>query len=645
METITGYKQFKSDEDKLKVYSHRLDASDRLFDKLRPKVEDWLNRYRNLPREEEYAPDGHRITVPVGIGIIDAMYASLTATDVTVTVRNVGTGSRAQALLAETGIREVWRETKTGRKAAKAIKDSLISGLGVVKVGYEYAEETREVGRSEDAIAADVDTLFNAAEAEGATLPTPDQIAAVVPSTETQQVAVRDRIVVDYVPWDEIRFDTTAKAWEDVRWVAQVTRLPVDVVKNNPLYREYVETQYGRKKLKDLDALEADATVEAREVRTVMEGDEDDDRITIVRFYDLQTGTACTFPRHKPEFILDETPNPFAVNDDIEDRNPFVGLILREDPGEVIGISEFAVMAPTLDELTEYRSNLATYIARTVPKVLGPAGALTQNGKEALMSPEWGAYVEYEGANGTDIMPLTPPPLPQEVFGIPQRLENELREATGVSELMRGLFPDRKRTATETMAVTEQSTIRQAEKRNKLEQFYVDIARRVLMLMQLFYDAPRISRVVEMEGDVEWEWSAEDVTMEAQLEVSLSPKEAYTSDVRRDFALSMFNLLAPIPTLDINAMVKWMMEEAGIPLDVIRTFLRTAEEQQQQAMEQLQMQSAEQSVAAGEGVDPNAVPGPMSGEDLAAAANPGAIPPEVAAALAFSRTRPVTPEA
>lgn len=642
MPTSDAFKVYKDDDTKLKSYRHKLELADQDFQGWEKEAGKFWGRYEQAHTESQYTEDGHRVVPSVGIGEIDAMYAALTATEVDITVTNVGAGTVDQARLAEAGIKEVWREQKVQRRAEDMVKDALVSDIGFVKVAYEYHEEDREVPKSDEKLDEEVSALFEAAEAEGAPPPAPEQVAALIDPTEVVTEVIRDRIVIDYVPWDELRWDHAAKGWEDCRWVAQVSKVPVDEVKANPVYRAYVFEHYGERKGKKLlDDLVPDSSINTRRSGRRNEDVREDDRLTLVEFYDFHAGTRCTFPKHG-DVVLLESPNPFALNDDLEDKNPFVAYVVRKARGKVRGIGDMRLMSPTLDELEEYRSNLATYVARTIPKIMGREGILTEAGKNALKSLDWGAFVELTD-DASALSPLNPPPLPQEVFGIPQRLVEEIREVTGSSELARGLFPDRRQTATTTLAVSEAGNVRQSEKRNRLEQAYVDIARRILMLMQMFYDQERISRVVELEGDVEWSWNAEDITMESQLEVHLSPKEAQTRQTRRDFAVSVLNLVAPMPNVDLTAVAAWALEEGGVPLAKVREFLKTAEEMQQDQMAALQLQQQQQSVAEGESPDAAAVPGPQSGAELAASTNPGEVPEDVAAALALSYNREVEP--
>lgn len=637
-------KIYKNDAAKVKVYEHRLKLADDEFRKWEKEARDGIERYENKPKEEQYSAAGHRVNVPSGTAIIDALFSSLTATDVDVMVSNMGAGTNDQADLATAALAKEWRISRVQQKANKAIKDALLVGIGWVKVAYEYQEATTMVPVPQEDIRREVTARVNASIQAGEQVSIEDIIGAV-PVMAEQKYALRDRVVVDYVPWDMIRWDPTAKQVEDIRWVAQITKMPVEEVEENELFREYVKRTRGG--LAKLEELEADSSIESKSMG--IDPSEDDERITLIEFWDFETGTVCTFAKGK-DWLLNETANPFALNLDLQDKSPFVPLVLRVSPRQVRGISDMSLVLPTLDELNLYRSRLATYLERMSPKLLGPEDGLTDAGKENLRSREYGAYVEYaQTADPNSFRPLDPPTLPSEIFDVPTRLEQQIREATGVNELMRGLFPDRRRTATETAEVVSASAARQAEKRNTLEQFYIDVAKRMLQLMQMFYDAPRMLRYVTDYGEVSWEWEAEDLQFEYDLELSLTPKEPETRMSRRDDALAMLNVLGPMAqpgpdgssAIDMNTLLRWFLTNYGLDRSDVAELLNNPAQKQTQRMEQQQVAAAQGAAVEGT-PNPAMNPGPLDAQQLAAVTNAGQIPPELLAGAAGAT--PVTPD-
>lgn len=632
-----SYRKYKSDPDKIAVYEHRIRLGEDFLEKWVPGVRAFWNRYEAFHRDSAMTGNGHYISgaTPMVIGNIDSQYSSMTSADIDVLVTPKGQTSEDEAYVASAALSEEWRLTKSQQRGNVAIKDSLIGGIGFVKVGYEYYDEQSDVPREQADVMADVrDLLSEAQGVEGA--PSPDEIAANVPLTQKQTVVLADRIVVDYVPWDMLLWDPTAKQWPDVKWVAQKSLMPVTDVQNNPLFKEYVASRRNSQLLKDL---KADASIDKNILGNLADTNKEDERVTVYTIYDFETGTVCVWSRGA-KFLLNETANPFAINIDPEDQNPFVPVVLRATSSRVRGISEMEVLRDVATEKDLYHSRLGTILERIVPRMVSEQGTLTDAGKEMLKSQEIGGVVEVsQGHTIDDIKDLkTPSPMP-EMFMVPTQLEQTARDATGVSELQRGLFPDRKRTATETTEVVAASATRASEKRQALEEFWSNVAKRILQLMQMFYEEERVVRLSDDEVDIPWTFSASDIAGAYGLEIALTPKEAKSWQQRRDDALATLNIIGPLAQpgpdgsspVNVTELLRWVLTEMNIPRRVIRLVLNLPEEQQVQTFNTIQNQAAAAQAQNGQ-LRPDMVPGPLNADALAAAANTGTIPQELLAA-------------
>lgn len=615
--TRPGLKVYKDDEKKAALYNHRLAVADADAQKWHDKAKDWYDRYENVPKITQAAAKGRTVNVTTGISVIDALFSGLTAIDVDFILDAQAKTEPKVALLAEGALNQEWDICDVDIERDAAVKDALIVGIGFVKVGYDFYSEENLVDRDEEAVRADVLDLIAEAKAAGSNID-PQTIGKLVPDQETVTEVMRDRVVTDYVAWDKIRWDPKARQWGDVRWVAQYTKMSVEEVQQNPLWREYIKRNRKDGGLRRLERLKPDSAME-KDLIITGKPENDDQFVTIVEYWDFETGTFCVMPKGQ-NLILFEGVNPFALAYDFEDRNPFVPLVLRGTTRRIRGIGDMEVMLRSLNEKNLYRSRTATYIDRFVPKLVGEEDALTDEGKKALSSTEYGEYVSV--AKGTDpksLTPLTPPSLPSEVFGMNDRIDNEIREATGVNELMRGLFPDRKRTATETNEVVTASAARQSEKRNTLERFHVNIAKRILLLMQKFYDQPRMASLVDPTlGKVPWEWTGADLVGDFSIGVHLSPRQAHDRDSMRQEATVALNVLAPFAepgqngegaVIDKATLVGWFMKKYGFSSRDMNELIQSPEEQQAQQAGQMQAQA---------GGPP---PGPMSPAELLAATN------------------------
>lgn len=593
------FRVYKDEETMLKVYNRRLRMADTQYDKMEPAKQKHMDRYGNEVEEDQVTEDGHRVLVTTGIGVIDTMYANMVAVDVEFLCKAVGHGTQLQALLTTNALNQAWYDTKGWKRAKRAIKDSLLVDVGWVKVYYDYVEDVDLQDLPEEAVAAQLVELFGVdkvSEVDEA-----DITAAV--DAETLQlvqevpIVLRDRVCVDYVPFNMVRYDPSAKQIEDVRWVAQYTLYPEEEVKKNPQWVEFVKERYGvRKGKKMLDDLEGDCTISSSmgdfELGEFGEDEENDDqRVTVVEFWDLETGLVTVFPKGNEGLVLHQRINPLMFNMDLEDRNPFKPLMVRDDPRNFEGLGDMRVIWPGLEELDEYRSNQATYVARTIPKVFGPGRAMTTEGKDALKSPVWGEYVSLEeGYSKDQIGQVSIPGLPQEAYAIPQQVQAELKEATGVNEPMRGVFPTKRTTATETQIVTGKGEERQSERRGALSEWLQSIGKTMVQLMQTFYDQERMARFTDDTGqEVEWSWSKEDMALDADLRVNLTPQENLTRDQRVQRAMLFMNLVLPLPETDRGEVIKYVAREMGITDEVVRALVKTDEEvKMEQQQEQAQ---------------------------------------------------------
>jgi len=581
------FRVYEDEETMLKVYARRLSMADVDYQKREPEYKLWVSRYRNEVNEEQIDEDGHRVNVAKGIGVIDTMFSSLTAVEVAFITKKIGKGTEQQAIASTKALNQAMRDTKMTKRARKAIKDSLIQDIGWVKVYYDYVEDVEVRDRPASAVTMQVAQL-RGAEPDL----TDEQVAELVPLTEEVDIVLRDRICVDYVRPEDIRYDVSAKQIEDCRWVAQYTKLPAEEVRQNPQWRAFVLERYGKANGEQmLEDLEGDTVVGAgldyQDVEGLGNDDTNDDaRVTVCEMWDLETGLVTTFPRTHTDLVLYQRTNPLMLNLDLEDRNPFKPLIIRDDPENLEGLGDMRVIQPSLEELDEWRSHIATHGLRSIPKVFGPKDALGGQAKKALTNDEWNAYVGLEAGHSfqeVGTMPFSP--VQQEVYGLTESIQMEVEEATGMNDLTRGVFPSKRTTATEAQIVTTAGQARQGERRGSLEDWYIDIARCALQLMQKFYDKERMVTFVDEAGEeFEWTFTNEDIAIEANIEIAITPKESLTREERFQRAIFISNMMAPLPETDRTSLFSWVLREAGLDEDLIRTIVKPPEEVEAQAL-------------------------------------------------------------
>lgn len=598
------FRIYEAEEKMLAVYHRRLKIADRHFDKSKDQKQRFIDRYATHVQEDQVTSRGEVAAVPEGLSSVDTMFSMMTALDVEFITKNIGNGTQEQALAAERGLNQSWRDTKGQVRSKKAIKDALLVDIGWVKVYYDYVEDVELRDVPEEALAAQAYELRE----QNPGLDDDELAKLLEPfTTEEVPIVIRDRVCVEYVPWDMVRYDSSAKHIEDVRWVAQYTKLPLPEVVFNPVWREFVEDRYGKAKgRKMLEDLEGDSSVLTTlkgsydDIEGLGSDETDDDlRVTVVELWDFETGLITTFPKGRDDLVLFQRINPLMFNMDLEDRNPFKPLVVRDNPDSVEGIGDMRAIWHSLEQLDNRRRNRAEYVEGAVPKVAGPARAMTEAGKKALQSQETLEYVGLEeGYAWSDIGVINPPPFPQEQLDEEDRIKQAMEEATGAADPMRGVFPSRRTTATEANIVDSRGDMRQAERRSQLEQWYIAIARTILQLMQVYYSRDRILRYTDDLGDeFLWEWNNEDIAIDADIEIAITPKENLTRAERVQRAFQWMNLVLPMPETDREEVLRLVAREMGMRDEDVRKVVRSHEEAQAEA-------SADQAQAAALEVSP-----------------------------------------
>lgn len=574
---------YASNEEKLKRYKRRVhwatEAHRKIHDEIRRDIE-----YYRL-NSEVFTEGGHTIRSPKAVENIDAVYAALTAFEVSPFVAPKGMTSRDQTMVMTQALKNEADEEEVVPRTRRCIKEALF-GIGYAKVGYEYQEETREVELDE---------------------PVYDEESGETFTHEEVDEVVLDHVTVDHVAWDDVLFDPEAKKWEDVLWVDQRIELPFEQVMDDPRY-----TAAAKKGLKPTKTI-------AKELREHPEADPDPDeqRIELHLMYDLQAGTVCTFTLAHDK-ILDEAPIPFAVFPRIRHRNPFVPLVTREDIGAVFGITDAKVQRYSIDETNILHTNLTNYVDQNKVKVLTKQGALTTQGQNALKSQDFFGVVELdEGFEVADIKTLDIPQMPKEAWELAGQVDMDAKAALGINELDQGQFPTGRKTATLTNTVAQSGTIRKAEKNNVLTEFYKGIFWRMLVLMQMFYDQPRITRMVEDMGDVQWVWDNEDIVTDVAVTVDIEPRSLPDTETKYQQGVALWNMAGADPIVDPVESRRIALQLMGFDAETIRAILKDPQQAEEETQRQIQQtQELAAAEAAGQATGP---PGALSGQPLSGA--------------------------
>lgn len=564
---ITAYVEL-SDDEKIKRYRSRIMWAEKDTQRPRKRAEINTLYYRNKP--QVFTRGGQKVVVPKALENVDAMFAALTAFAVEPVVTPKGDTTQDMARVQQQALRNEWDELDVLYTTEFQIKDSLVGGIGFVKVGYEFEEEEEEY------------------EVEGET---PEGVAS---QTEVDKVTVRDNATLAYVPWDEVLFDPEAKIWDDVQWVCHRYTMPIEELKADDRF-DHTAT------------LGASAYINEKWRGSLVKGEKsenpDEQRVLLYEFHDLVRGTVCWFAEGHEE-ILRESPGIFTTRMTFRKRNPFIPYIHRKDLGQVWGISDVEAMKPAIDELNVLRSSIATVVERWKPKLLADEGTFTTQGKKALKSSEWGEVVELREGRvlSQSVRPMELPTLPSEFFTQDAKASADADDAIGMTDLLGGQLPVGRKTATAMQQLGQATTVRQSEKRNQLERLYREIADKLLWIMKAYYEQDRVVRMVESMGDVVWEWNNEDISFETGVAVNLEAKEILDADTKREKFLAMLNILGPDPTINKTQLYTYVLRDGlGIPEEIVRLLVKDEQQMEAEAQAAAEAEAAAQGGAPPEG--------------------------------------------
>lgn len=588
--------KYDSEEEKLKRYKARVNWASTDQKNFHDEGKNFWRYYENEARV--YTKGGQQVTVPIAVKNVDAMFAALTAFQVAPVVAPKGATTTPQVRVMDQALKNEWDRCEVVKETRPAIKDGLVSGIGYAKVDYEFAQKDEEL-EDEEEISKRYEELATQKELDGEAY----DPAKLEQEARTVKKTIVDGVTISYIPWDEILYDPESKRWKDCAWVNHQYEVPLEsVIEDETIPAE-------RKK-----NLKRDTTILTKwRMDKTANPSPEEERVVLNDLYDFETGYVCTFSLGHDK-ILKEIPIPFAGRYHLHKKNPFVPYIEREVWGKVPGMSDVKVMKPSIDEANINRSNLTTLIDRFKLKLWAERDSITESGKKALKSQEHGEVVEGE-PNTEKPVPIQFPDLPQGAWAQDAKAQEDADSSVAINELLEGQLPIGRKSATGMNLMAQASTVRQSEKRNGLEEFYVGIADRMLYLMKLLYKEDRITRMVDAfdPNDVVWEWNSDDIDGDVSVTVAIEPREILDTDTKREKLVQLWQIAGVDPNINQLQLKTYLLLELGIPADIVRTLVKSPEQAAAEAV--AQVESAQIMADAGtpsqtpyEGTAPSAPP-------------------------------------
>jgi len=177
---------------------------------------------------------------------------------------------------------------------------------------------------------------------------------------------------------------------------------------------------------------------------------------------------------------------------------PFTTLSFDYTPDELYSKSDVDNYISVQKAIDIFLSIVVEHAERSLPKII--AKGLTDIEVNKLNQPLIDLVVKV--GNNAQITPFIPPAISQDLYSGLSMLREIANTTSGVSEFQKGQGPRNARTATAANIINQASQVIQSEQGDLVQDFFLNIMKKDLKLMQQTYDLERIIPIVGNEPGV-----------------------------------------------------------------------------------------------------------------------------------------------
>lgn len=505
----------QSNADKLKNFRQRLQSS--MLWRKNDGYDDLWQRLINLYRGRHYrgVATGDRLLVNIAFSTINTLLPSVSIGRPKILVNPRKPQDGDKAIVTESIINYWWQHYDCQPEFQRAVKDYLILGHGWVKTGYRFVEEEK------------VDDIEYSADeaAEG---------KEVTDDVESDLIIREDRPFLERVDPFDMFVDPDAQDMNEARWIAQRTRRPLKVARE--------DTRYNSTVRKDLSASSYRKYNTSNVTYSYTPNNDEEAYVDIYEYYDIESGTMCVFADSGDGFLIKPTKMPYVFG------HPFFQLRNYSIPGFFYPMGELEAIEPLQYELNETRTQMMNHRKRYSRKWLAKESAFDDFGRQMLASDDDNVIVPVKGSENLTNVVVPMPALinPPEFYNQSALIQNDIDRVSGVSEYQRGAIPETTRTAREASIIAEAGNARVAEKLVSIENAIARCAGNLIMLAQQFMTGQQVVRIVGTESRPVWlSFDRDYISGEFDYTVEAGSTAPRNEAFRRDMALQMVSAVAP----------------------------------------------------------------------------------------------------
>ena len=450
----------------------------------------------------------------------------------------------AQAMFTEEVINYLWRINKYHSQFRLCVNDWLLFGHGWMKVGYKFVTEPKVKSGEPGSDDVGDEGVEDREEKEG--------------NVESEINVLDDRPFAERISPDDMFVDADGKTMDDIAWIAQRIRRPVNDVR--------VDQRYEPKARKEAQPTTSQPlrqhVVHLRSLRQpVAHRGERQGFVDVIEFYDIRRKTYCVFADGSNEgFLIKPKKMPYAFG------HPFLMLRNYEVPDEFYPMGELQEIEQLQLELNETRTQMLNHRKRFARKYLYMEDALDDVGIVALESDEDNTMVPVNAGQDINrvIIPLPSVGTPPEFYNQSQMIEDDMDKVSGVSDYMRGNSPDIRRTATEAAMIQDAQNSRGQDKMSRIENFLGQLGGRLIQLLQQYMTGEQVVRVVGPSAMPIWiTYDKDYIEGEFDLEVEAGSTQPQNETFKRQSAMQLVDAMAPFAgagVINVAELAKYVLQ-------------------------------------------------------------------------------------
>ena len=303
--------------------------------------------------------------------------------------------------------------------------------------------------------------------------------------------------------------DPSAYCVDELKWATVTENLAFTDVKNNPTFKAYAGQKLKDLKYADLDRSQnGTGDIYARGIQKVdVTATEDGDEMCTVHSHwvryrneDGRWQVDCFYFMYNTDFLLyaieDFKPSvlPFAVFHDEEEDNSFWGTSTAMDMLENQKIINKTAQAASI--IGTLHQNPQKVVTRE-----SGINAAEMSRTGTLAGKVWTSNIAANQA----VHVIDPPDIPKGLFEIEDRMKNDIKDMSGITEAYTGQSVGSLTTSTGVDSLIERSSIRDRDKAIQIDQFVEDLSNLIAQFILVYWQEPRPIMTRQKNGDAQFD--------------------------------------------------------------------------------------------------------------------------------------------